>query len=153
MTGGGNVDAWQDIDDTQYGSRNGETISMKLDPSVRAAGTYSYTVHNYTSCGGYYYGTCYNGYLNKESNAVVTVYDNFGMLAQVTIPKNQTWETNGWKVFDLVVAADMSLQVNVFNAARNISTYSSATGVRSASAFVTDPMAAFIASEIKGKTK
>lgn len=153
LTGGGSVDAWQDIDDTQYGSRNGETISMKLEPAVRAAGTYSYTVHNYSSCGGYYYGTCYNEYLNKESNAVVTVYDNYGMLAQVTIPENQTWVTNGWKVFDLVVAADMSLQVNVLNAARNISSYSSASGVRSAASFVTDPMAAFIASEIQGKTK
>jgi hypothetical protein len=134
-------EAWQDIDDTVYCTRNGETITIKTDTSVRAAGTYSYTIHNWTS------GYNQNDWLSKYSNAVVSVYDSRGLLSQVSIEPNTGWASNGWKVFEINIAANKTYTVAVINQPRPIYNYATSDGVRSGS------VADIISSHLKGATK
>jgi protocatechuate 3,4-dioxygenase beta subunit len=140
-------EAWQDIDDTVYCTRNGETITMKTGVGVRAAGTYTYTVHNWNDR----YGE--HNWLSRYSNSVVSVYDSRGMLAQINIEPNSAWAANGWKVFELLVNSDQTYSVREINSARQISSYSSADGVRSGTATTTDTSTRLISEGIQGQTK
>ncbi len=134
-------EAWQDIDDTVYCTRNGETITIKTNVPVRAAGTYAYTVHNWNA----YYTQ--NNWLSTYSNAVVTAYDYRGILAQVSIEPNSGWSASGWKALELNIDANKNYTVTVINQPRPIYNYTTSDGVRSGS--VSD----IISKDLKGATK
>ncbi len=102
-------EAWQDIDDTLYCTKNGETITLKVDSSFRAAGIYYYTVHNWSS------HSIDTDWMSIYSNAVVTVYDTYGILSQTSIEPNSGWSNNGWKVFALNISSDMKYSVQTYN--------------------------------------
>lgn len=116
--------AEQDIDDTVWCTKNGETITMN---SSAPNGTYSYTVHNYNKATS-------STSLFTNSHAIVMIYDSFGVKSIIKIdePLRNNVASNGWKVAEIDKTGS-SYYIRVFNQTRNISSWSgTGSGVRSA---------------------